>query len=341
MLGGGVIAVYTAHVVQLAGYPQHDTGLVVEIDERAARADLRDQVARLERQLSELLASAFPFGPLEVSVPGRAGPRVPSLGELEIVRDDLGDRLRAARRTFAGVGERQAQARLLLERMLLEPGHHRFVRLPASELGEGGCGVYHVRPRLGLVGMLAGWWHVKLSSGCPRPVRGRAPQPDSLCHTMGRRSRKRSGDLVAEPRSAPTTPVPAPAAPATLRRKARTSERPPAPWGSAPLAELATFAGLVLFVVGAVTSSIAVIGVAFVLIALPAIELVIREHFAGFRSHSLMIAGLMTAVAVAVGVAIGVAHSLLVAIGVAILGTVFVLMRRLFMRRTGGMGFRA
>jgi hypothetical protein len=24
-----------------------------------------------------------------------------------------------------------------------------------------------VRPRLGLIGMLAGWWHVKLSSGCP------------------------------------------------------------------------------------------------------------------------------------------------------------------------------
>jgi hypothetical protein len=27
--------------------------------------------------------------------------------------------------------------------------------------------VWHVRPRLGLVGMLAGWWQVKLSSGCP------------------------------------------------------------------------------------------------------------------------------------------------------------------------------
>jgi hypothetical protein len=38
------------------------------------------------------------------------------------------------------------------------------------ELGAGGCGVWRVRPRLGLVGMLMGWWQVKLSSGCPLPA---------------------------------------------------------------------------------------------------------------------------------------------------------------------------
>ncbi len=31
----------------------------------------------------------------------------------------------------------------------------------------GGCGAYQVRPRLGIIGMCMGWWHVKLSSGCP------------------------------------------------------------------------------------------------------------------------------------------------------------------------------
>jgi hypothetical protein len=31
-----------------------------------------------------------------------------------------------------------------------------------------------VRPRLGLIGMLMGWWQVKLSSGCPLPA-GVAP----------------------------------------------------------------------------------------------------------------------------------------------------------------------
>ena len=51
--------------------------------------------------------------------------------------------------------------------MLLAPGEHRHVRIAQRDLGEGGCGVWHVRPRLGLIGMLMGWWHVKLSSGCP------------------------------------------------------------------------------------------------------------------------------------------------------------------------------
>jgi len=49
-------------------------------------------------------------------------------------------------------------------------------------VGEPGCGVWQVRPRLGLIGMLMGWWQVKLSSGCPLPG-GRAaarPVPGAL-----------------------------------------------------------------------------------------------------------------------------------------------------------------
>ena len=40
--------------------------------------------------------------------------------------------------------------------MRLEPGRYKFVRLPVADLGERGCGVWEVRPRLGLIGMLAG-----------------------------------------------------------------------------------------------------------------------------------------------------------------------------------------
>ncbi|HZE06825.1 MAG TPA: hypothetical protein VE127_16470, partial [Solirubrobacteraceae bacterium] len=54
-------------------------------------------------------------------------------------------------------------------RMLLHPAEHKFERIACRELGEPGCGVWHVRPRLGLIGMLMGWWQVKLSSGCPLP----------------------------------------------------------------------------------------------------------------------------------------------------------------------------
>jgi hypothetical protein len=115
-------------------------------DERAARADLRSQIAALEARGGRS--------------PAARGPRVLSLGELEVVRDEL---------TAAPepVPAPDGSARVLLERMLADPPAHRWARVPLAALGEPGCGAYVVRPRLGLIGMLAGWWEVKLSSGCP------------------------------------------------------------------------------------------------------------------------------------------------------------------------------
>jgi hypothetical protein len=98
------------------------------------------------------------------------------LGSLERIRDELAERVREARVTIAHRAEIQAANRVALERMLLEPGKYRFARIAASDLGEPGCGVWHVRPRLGLIGMLMGWWEVKLSSGCPLG-RGRGDAP--------------------------------------------------------------------------------------------------------------------------------------------------------------------
>jgi hypothetical protein len=135
---------------------------------RAARRTLAEQVARLERELGETLVAAYPRHGIDVSVAARArGPRLLGLGELEALRDDLADRLALARAEVTRRGEREQAARELLESMLVDPRRHKFVRLPNTALGEGGCGVWQVRPRLGLVGMLMGWWQVKLSSGCP------------------------------------------------------------------------------------------------------------------------------------------------------------------------------
>jgi hypothetical protein len=150
-------------------------------EEREARRTLRMQVARLERALADAFVSAFPTLALEVSVPAAGGPRVLTLGELESLRDALVDRLARARATLAEHHEAQARNRELLEQVRLEPGRYKYFRIASADLGEGGCGEWHVRPRLGLVGMLAGWWQVKLSSGCPlaggpRP-RGEAPAP--------------------------------------------------------------------------------------------------------------------------------------------------------------------
>jgi hypothetical protein len=136
-------------------------------DEHVARAQLRGQIAALEAQLSDAVVSAFPHGGVHSAVAAPGGPRVLTLGELERIRDDLADRLAQARAVLAERGERQEASRVLLERMLLEPGRYKFVRVANRDLGESGCGVWQVRPRLGLIGMLMGWWQVKLSSGCP------------------------------------------------------------------------------------------------------------------------------------------------------------------------------
>jgi len=155
-------------------------GVDIGADERAARRNLRAQIDRLERQLADAFVTAFPMGGLpQPPTASWAEPRLLDLGALEVVRDELTQRLHEARTTIARRADEQAKSRLLLERMLLEPGRYRFARVSCDDLGEPGCGVWQVRPRLGLVGMLMGWWQVKLSSGCPlaggrRPVSGPA-----------------------------------------------------------------------------------------------------------------------------------------------------------------------
>jgi hypothetical protein len=152
--------------------------------ERAARSSLRAQITRLERECSAIVAEAFPHlsaerpsatGGAVVGASARyatavpAGPSLLGLGALELLRDELAGRVQQLRRRVAERAEHERRANELLELMKLQPGRYKFMRLPVKDLGQGGCGVWEVRPRLGLIGMLAGWWQVKLSSGCPLP----------------------------------------------------------------------------------------------------------------------------------------------------------------------------
>jgi hypothetical protein len=141
--------------------------LTHEVDERAARRTLRAQIARLERDLASAVLAAYPHLPAGAASVLAGGPRLLSLGELERVRDDLARRVAEAREATIRQAERQAERRLLIERMLLDPGAYKWVRVSNADIGEPGCKSWHVVPRLGLIGMLAGWWHVKISSGCP------------------------------------------------------------------------------------------------------------------------------------------------------------------------------
>jgi hypothetical protein len=158
--------------VELLEQETRDSQVVLDVrtsdDELAARRSLRAQISKLERELAEAFVTAYPLGGLgQETSSARCDPRLLGLGELERARDELAERLRSARVTISERADVQAANRLYLEKILLEPSRHRFARISCRDLGESGCGVWQVRPRLGLIGMLMGWWQVKLSSGCP------------------------------------------------------------------------------------------------------------------------------------------------------------------------------
>ena len=147
------------------------------VDERAARDSLRTQIARLERELSAIVATRFPH--ISPAAPGRhapaparwgrPGPSLLSFEQLERTRDRLAGRVTELRHAAVARTEFEREARERLELMRLEPGQYKFERIAVADLGRGGCGYYEVRPRFGLIGMLAGWWELTLSSGCPLP----------------------------------------------------------------------------------------------------------------------------------------------------------------------------
>jgi hypothetical protein len=124
-----------------------------------------------------------------------------------------------------------------------------------------------------------------------------------------------------------------------------TTTPPQARWSPFPLVELGILLGLVLIVLGFVTggsSRGAMLAVGFALVTLASLELAIREHFAGYRSHAVLLAG-----ACAVGADALLyfltpwPQELLLGVGIAIFAAAFWLLRRTFMARSGGWTFRA
>jgi hypothetical protein len=158
----------------MPGLLDRDTLRTLQVggDERLARAELRRQIGRLEHELSRLCAEAFPRLPLNTAIPASfAEPRIAGLEELERVRDELSDRIAQAHHALRKQDELETRNRDLLEQMLTAPAEHKWVRISRADVGEPGCGHWHSRPRLGPLGMLMGWWRVKVSSGCPLSAR--------------------------------------------------------------------------------------------------------------------------------------------------------------------------
>jgi hypothetical protein len=163
---------------------------------------------------------------------------------------------------------------------------------------------------------------------------------------MGRRSRKRVSHEVAPPPPPPVSRgvVPPPAPPRTATYTSRREDAPPAPWAPFPLTELCILLSIVLLAGGFAFASGdrrgVMLGGGFVLITLSAGELSFREHFAGYRSHTSLLAGL-TAVVVAIPPYVaGVSQEVILPFALIMGAVAFVAFRRAFVRRSGGVGFR-
>src|SRR4029079_19233204 len=142
--------------------------LDVAVDERLARLELRRQIGYLERQLATLFAEAFGRVEIDHRVPASSpNARVLDLGELERLRDELAERVSGARVQLQLRNEVEAANRERLKALIEAPAEHQWVWISRADVGEPGCGGWHSRPRLGPIGMLMGWWQVKVSSGCP------------------------------------------------------------------------------------------------------------------------------------------------------------------------------
>lgn len=97
-----------------------------------------------------------------------------------------------------------------------------------------------------------------------------------------------------------------------------------------------------LGVVGVAHNSVGFVVCGLALVTVASLELSLREHFAGFRSHSSLLAGAATVLGVVVGgVVVDPPRIALIVVGVLVFAASFTLLRRAFRRRTGGIGFRA
>ena len=121
-------------------------------------------------------------------------------------------------------------------------------------------------------------------------------------------------------------------------------DRPPAPWGSFPLAELVVLVALVMLIAGFVTQGTrgaVMTGVALVLGSLAGLEISIREHFAGYRSHSLLLAGSAgVATLAALAFLAGLVVWVCLLAGAAVFAICFALLRGAFRRASGGLSYR-
>lgn len=143
--------------------------------------------------------------------------------------------------------------------------------------------------------------------------------------------------------------APAPETPRAVKpaRITPDDDSPPAPWGSFPLIELCVLAGIIMLILGFFVVSGSrgpiLIGAGLALGSIGGLELSIREHFAGYKSHTAILAGVPALIVLGVLFYAGpdglppVARA---AIGVAVFVAAAVLLTRIFSNRSGGLRYK-
>src|SRR5215218_861836 len=178
---------------------------------------------------------------------------------------------------------------------------------------------------------------------------------------MGKRSRKRGG-AVAAPSDEGTTRAerdaarraraarmregkPPPAASKAGRARPSLDERPPPLWAPFPLTELLVLAGVVLMVWGFLSGggreANAKLAAGLAVASIAGLELSIREHVTGFRSHTTLLAGTAgIATMIVLGFGVGLTLGPLTIAAAIVFVASFYALRQLFKSKSGGVAFR-
>ncbi len=112
-------------------------------------------------------------------------------------------------------------------------------------------------------------------------------------------SRKKSKKPRRPRTDAPVTPAAPRPAEAPKGKKLPGEDRPPPIWGNIPVTQAAVLGGIILLVMGMVQSNPVPAFAGLALGSIGGLELSIREHFTGYRSHTTLLAGTVFIVVVA------------------------------------------
>jgi hypothetical protein len=135
-------------------------------------------------------------------------------------------------------------------------------------------------------------------------------------------------------------------APGPKTLKADRREAPKPIWAPLPITEGMILVGLILAVVGLVGQTTGLVLGGLALVVLPSLELALREHLAGYRSHTSLISAVV-AMVVAIGLGVGLNAAdvdlpqwPLLVVAVLVFAGMFRLLRQKFKERSGGLTFR-